>query len=202
MKIKCPVCGSIIEIVSDEVLEELIGKTRLDLPEPIKFDCDVCGTKLDLRKKIYPSASITDVNYYKRKKQEAYEEKRADMMARWNKGELLEKIREKQEETEIEPIEMRRVSLIPDETLAFMDQYLERTIIKMRNDQEMYMICELARQYILDEQAFREDIVHCCNCTIKKAVPHKDGIVWRCPHRTGDVKMEGYCESGVRADGS
>lgn len=44
-------------------------------------------------------------------------------------------------------------------------------------------------------------VVHCCNCTIKKAVQHKDGIVWRCPHRTGDVKMEGYCESGVRADG-
>lgn len=42
-------------------------------------------------------------------------------------------------------------------------------------------------------------IVHCQYCTIKKAVPHKDGIVWRCPHRTGDVKMEGYCESGVRA---
>lgn len=46
-----------------------------------------------------------------------------------------------------------------------------------------------------------EQVVHCCNCTIKKAVPHKDGIVWRCPHRTGDVKMEGYCESGARADG-
>ena len=45
-------------------------------------------------------------------------------------------------------------------------------------------------------------VVRCCNCTIKKAVPHKDGIVWRCPHRTHDVKMEGYCESGVRANGS
>lgn len=44
-------------------------------------------------------------------------------------------------------------------------------------------------------------VVHCEYCTIKKAVPHQDGIVWRCPHRTGDVKMEGYCESGVRADG-
>ena len=43
-------------------------------------------------------------------------------------------------------------------------------------------------------------VVHCEYCTIKKAVQHKDGIVWRCPHRTGDVKMEGYCESGVRAD--
>lgn len=39
-------------------------------------------------------------------------------------------------------------------------------------------------------------VIHCKDCIIKKAVPHKDGIVWRCPHRTGDVKMEGYCESG------
>ena len=41
-----------------------------------------------------------------------------------------------------------------------------------------------------------EFIVHCEHCTVKKAVLHKDGIVWRCPHRTGDVKMEGFCESG------
>lgn len=47
----------------------------------------------------------------------------------------------------------------------------------------------------------KESIVHCQDCTIKKAVQHKDGIVWRCPHRTGDVKMEGFCESGARADG-
>ena len=47
-----------------------------------------------------------------------------------------------------------------------------------------------------------EPVIRCQYCTIKKAVPHKDGIVWRCPHRTGDVKMDGFCESGVRADGS
>ena len=47
----------------------------------------------------------------------------------------------------------------------------------------------------------KESIVHCEHCTIKKAVQHKDGIIWRCPHRTHDVKMDGYCESGVRADG-
>lgn len=44
-----------------------------------------------------------------------------------------------------------------------------------------------------------EFVVHCEHCTIKKAVQHKDGIVWRCPHRTGDVQMDGFCESGVRA---
>ena len=45
------------------------------------------------------------------------------------------------------------------------------------------------------------EVVHCEHCTVKKAVQHKDGTIWRCPHRTGDVKMEGYCESGVRVDG-
>ncbi len=45
-----------------------------------------------------------------------------------------------------------------------------------------------------------KEVVHCQDCTIKKAVPHKDGMVWRCPHRTGDVKMEGFCEMGVRID--
>lgn len=44
-------------------------------------------------------------------------------------------------------------------------------------------------------------VVLCRDCIIKKAVLRKGGTVWRCPHRTGDVKMEGYCESGVRADG-
>lgn len=39
-------------------------------------------------------------------------------------------------------------------------------------------------------------VVLCEHCIIKKAVQHKDGIVWRCPHRTGDVKMEGFCEMG------
>jgi len=43
-----------------------------------------------------------------------------------------------------------------------------------------------------------ELVVHCQDCIIKRAVQRKDGLVWRCPHRTGDVKMEGYCESGVR----
>ena len=52
------------------------------------------------------------------------------------------------------------------------------------------------------DQNSTKTIVLCEHCIIKKAVPRKDGIVWRCPHRTGDVKMEGYCESGVRADGS
>ena len=44
-----------------------------------------------------------------------------------------------------------------------------------------------------------KEIVHCRDCANKRAVQRKDGMIWRCPHRTGDVKMEGYCESGVRA---
>ena len=45
-----------------------------------------------------------------------------------------------------------------------------------------------------------EAVTRCEHCTIKKAVQHKDGIVWRCPHRTGDVKPEGFCEYGRRAE--
>lgn len=56
-------------------------------------------------------------------------------------------------------------------------------------------------QYMIGFLDGRDQIVHCEHCIIKKAVPHRDGIVWRCPHRTGDVKMDGFCESGVRADG-
>lgn len=62
------------------------------------------------------------------------------------------------------------------------------------------IISEIIRH--IDKDAIdAEPVTRCKHCTIKKAVQHKDGIVWRCPHRTGDVKMEGYCESGVRADG-
>lgn len=51
-----------------------------------------------------------------------------------------------------------------------------------------------------DFKTLAELIVYCQDCIIKKAVPHKDGTVWRCLHRTGDVKMEGYCESGARGN--
>ena len=43
-------------------------------------------------------------------------------------------------------------------------------------------------------------VVRCCNCIIKKAVPHKDGMIWRCPHMTGNVKPEGFCEYGRRTE--
>ena len=43
-------------------------------------------------------------------------------------------------------------------------------------------------------------VVLCEHCTIKKAVPHNDGMIWRCPHRTHDVNLEGFCEYGRRAE--
>jgi hypothetical protein len=69
-------------------------------------------------------------------------------------------------------------------------------------DYEFTTLCPLDEVSTVIDYCPAVEIVHCQHCTIKKAVQHKDGIVWRCPHRTGDVKMEGYCESGVRADGS
>lgn len=78
---------------------------------------------------------------------------------------------------------------------------IEHTNFQPRGISAASAIAELteAAQRI-QRMSFRK-VVLCEDCIIKKAVPHKDGIVWRCPHRTGDVKMEGFCESGVRADG-
>ena len=120
--------------------------------------------------------------------------------AKWTKGEALEKIRMKEQELPVIKFDGQRFREALDEELNFAQQIIDKMARKMADDADMVAICELAKLYILDEQIFREGIVHCCNCTIKKAVQHKDGIVWRCPHRTDDVKMEGYCESGVRAD--
>ena len=44
------------------------------------------------------------------------------------------------------------------------------------------------------------EIVHCGECAIRRAVQIDTGMIWRCPHRTGDVDMDGFCESGVRSD--
>ena len=60
---------------------------------------------------------------------------------------------------------------------------------------------EIIRIIEMQPKVDAEPVVHCEHCTVKKAVQHKDGTIWRCPHRTGDIKMDGYCESGVRADG-
>ena len=43
-------------------------------------------------------------------------------------------------------------------------------------------------------------VIRCKECACKKAVQHKDGMVWRCPHRTGDVQLLGFCEKGVKKD--
>ena len=208
MEIKCLVCGATIEFLEDEELNTLIGETHFNLREPAKITCNVCGTEFDLKTKIYPRTSITDVNYHKRKKQEAYEEKRAAMMnnkfavigtPKWNNGELLEKIQQKQQELRIRH-EIPPLDKLSMEQLDSIQDRIETVYRQMATIEDMAGILELAKMYILDERIFREGIVRCCNCIIKKAVPHKDGIVWRCPHRTGDVKMEGYCESGVRGN--
>lgn len=44
------------------------------------------------------------------------------------------------------------------------------------------------------------EIVHCEECNNKRAVQKNGGMIWRCPYRTDDVHMDGYCESGVRMD--
>ena len=120
--------------------------------------------------------------------------------AKWTKGEALEKIRMKEQELPVIKFDGRRFKEALDEELHFAQQFIDKMARKMADDADMVAICELAKLYILDEQIFREGIVHCCNCTIKKAVPHKDGNVWRCPHRTHDVNLNGFCECGAKRD--
>lgn len=43
-------------------------------------------------------------------------------------------------------------------------------------------------------------IVMCKDCCLKRAIVSGGILVYRCPHRTGDVDMDGFCESGVRSD--
>lgn len=51
-----------------------------------------------------------------------------------------------------------------------------------------------------DFKTLAELIVHCKDCRNKRAVSIGRMIVYRCPLRTNDVKPDGFCESGVRAD--
>ena len=82
-----------------------------------------------------------------------------------------------------------------------MPRYIDADILLDKlYDYEFSTLCPLDEVSDVIDYCPTVEIVHCQECIIKKAVSHKDGIVWRCPHRTGDVKMEGFCESGVRMD--
>lgn len=120
--------------------------------------------------------------------------------ARWNKGELLEEIRKKKSELEphIEPMYIRPISELLDSQLDIIDKQLDMMIRKMAEDNEMYIICELAKRYIEDEQHNRGNVVHCRDCACKKAVSIGRVMVWRCPHSTVDVDLDGYCHRGVK----
>ena len=43
-----------------------------------------------------------------------------------------------------------------------------------------------------------ELVVHCQDCTCKKAVSIGRVMVWRCPYSTVDVDLDGYCHRGVK----
>lgn len=79
---------------------------------------------------------------------------------------------------------------------------IEHTNFQPRETPPASAIVELVETLRRTQKVSVIKVVRCQYCTIKKSVQHKDGLVWRCPHRTGDVKMDGFCESGVRADGS
>ena len=56
---------------------------------------------------------------------------------------------------------------------------------------------QLSRMAGEPEKPEEPKIVHCRDCTLKRAVHVRGGMIWRCPERTTDVRLAGYCDKGV-----
>ncbi len=114
----------------------------------------------------------------------------------WNKGEMLENIRKKQEELRI-MVDIPSLDKISIENLTAIHENLEVMCRKIAKDEDMAAICELAKRYIEDEQHQRK-IVLCKDCSCKKAVQIGRVMAWRCPYSTVDVDLNGFCHRGVK----
>lgn len=115
---------------------------------------------------------------------------------KWNRGELLEKIQAKQ--AEFECMDIKPIYAVPDDHLDLFQRHLDNMIRKMAEDQEMFIICELAKRYIEDERHHR-DIVHCMDCLnlSEKTLP-SGRVVNHCPLMVGDVQpVDGFCHNGI-----
>ena len=56
---------------------------------------------------------------------------------------------------------------------------------------------QLSRMEGEPEKPEEPKITYCKECTLKRAVPVRGGMIWRCPERTTDVHLAGYCDKGV-----
>lgn len=70
--------------------------------------------------------------------------------------------------------------------------------LKRRENEIIELLMANAKDPDKKFQEFLDQVVFCHECANKRAVQCRDGIVWRCPHRTNDVDMNGFCESGAR----
>lgn len=48
-----------------------------------------------------------------------------------------------------------------------------------------------------DANTFQE-VVHCKDCSCKKAVQIGRVMSWRCPYSTVDIDLDGFCHRGLR----
>ena len=82
-----------------------------------------------------------------------------------------------------------------------MARYIDADILLEKlYDYEFTTLCPLDEVSDVIDYCPTVEIVHCQECIIKKAVKRSDGYIWRCPYRTNEVNMDGYCEHGRRAE--
>ena len=117
---------------------------------------------------------------------------------RWNKGKLLEKIREKESTLRAEPLNITNLRELSSEALIKMNSYMDSIIRKMAKENEMYVICELAKRYI-EEERDRRKLVRCSDCQRLTEVERPGGInIHICPLMVVDTQPDGFCHHGIR----
>ena len=117
---------------------------------------------------------------------------------RWNKGKLLEKIREKESTLRVEPLNITNLRELSSEALIKMNSYMDSIIRKMAKENEMYVICELAKRYI-EEERDRRKLVRCSDCQRLTEVERPGGIkIHICPLMVVDTQPDGFCHHGIR----
>lgn len=96
------------------------------------------------------------------------------------------------------------IKIITSELVADFERHILKAVQNVGievDKEELLRALEYDRkQYQIGFVDGREQIVHCEYCILKKAVPHKDGMIWRCPYSTVDVDLNGFCHRGVRMD--
>ncbi len=84
---------------------------------------------------------------------------------------------------------------------ALYEKAAERYYNAVSEEDRQHVAADI-KQMIADAPAVDAvQVVHCGECAIKRSVNvFGNYFVWRCPLRTTDVKPEGFCEYGRKAE--